>query len=219
VRSKALILAVAFLCMAFATTALAGTLSWFPTPILGTSVYYDGDVVVNTGPVPYAIPDDNPGYSGGYDSDYNPFPSPSMTLFFVGQSVATGSGVWVDPGATYDIVGVFLQLSGPQRTTTYGEEYTATTDPCCAGYVMEAFTSVGNLSMLTISGDPLIGLSSADIGNWTYTETWTNQAASSDTITSTDNFTVAATPEPGTMLLLGAALLGLAALRHSRKLS
>ena len=200
-RAKTLILAVAFFCMAFGGAANATELAWQTAPVLGTAYSYTGDVVITTTTgaitIPhYSLPGDPLNGVGG----------PSMTLFGGGQSVVTGSGVWVVPGVTYDITGVFQQISGGSRTVTYGETYTGN-----AEFIMEAFF---NSDYLT-AGSPMSNLlTSADIGKWTYTETWT---AGSNSITATNAFTVI--PEPGTMLLLGAALLGLgAARRYSRKL-
>ena len=133
-----------------------------------------------------------------------------MTVFAVGQSVATGSGMWVNPGDVYLITGVFLQLTGGSRTTTFQEVYTATDN-----FVMEAFTGTGDLAMIPIWGSPLDGLTSSDIGDWSYKETWSSGALSQ---TETNLFRVdaaAAVPEPSALLLLGSVLLGLAA---SRKL-
>jgi hypothetical protein len=197
--------------MAFGTIALAGPLTWQTTPILGTDYLYTGDVIMNTGSIPITIPH----YSMVGDPLFG-VGDPSMTVFGLGQSVATGSGVYTDTG-TYDIYGVFRQLTGGTRTTTYHDVYQGDAGND-GGFILEVFSEFGALGEAPESGLPLNAFTEADLGLWSYTETWTNQADRLDTITATNPFEVA-TPEPGTMLLLGAALLGLAACRYSRKLS
>ena len=136
-RFRVLLFAVTCLALAFSATAFADPFDWQTRPILGTDVTYTGDVVVNTGPIPITIPH----YSMLGDPLYH-VGSPSMTVFAVGQSVATGSGMWVNPGDVYLITGVFLQLTGGSRTTTFQEVYTATDN-----FVMEAFTGTGDLAI------------------------------------------------------------------------
>jgi len=41
----------------------------------------------------------------------------------------------------------------------------------------------------------------SDVGDWVYTETWTNNATPSDTITASADFTVKAVPEPATCIV------------------
>jgi hypothetical protein len=118
-----------------------------------------------------------------------------MTAFIVGENIHSGSGIYVDPGHTYSWSSVFNDITSPGRSVTWADSYYApTVDEGGDGFVM-------------LYGEGVSNLQNADVGNWTYVETWTDQAGGTPLVSST-NFTV--TPEPATMAFL--ALGGVAAL-------
>jgi len=153
------------------------TLSWQTTPILGTETSYDGDVWVNTGGSPWVnIPHDV--LNGGTPT--------GMTVFNVGQTVDAGSGIYYAPeNETYHWSVVY---TGPSRTVSYEGDYPGDSGE---GFVMNYL-------------DPVSTLTAADVGDWTYVETWTH---GSESISDTIDFTVI--PEPATICLLGLGALSL----------
>ncbi len=190
------------------------TLSWQTNPIVGYSSGVvpcvdtvgnpDGtDVFVQTGPgatdglyIPhYSIMEDPFYHVGGY----------GVYLFNIGETVANGSGINVLFGETYHVVGVYDRMGmSPRSFVSDTFDYEATSPE---NFVMNySYISdpapYGNVYYFT----------AADIGIWTYTETWTNIADSSDTITGTAHFMVI--PEPTTICLL---LLGAISLFRTKK--
>ena len=190
------------------------TLSWQTNPILGYSSGVvpcvdtvgnpDGtDVFVQTGPgatdglyIPhYSIMEDPFYHVGGY----------GVYLFNIGETVANGSGINVLSGETYHVVGVYdLMGLSPRSLLSDTFDYTATSPE---NFVM-------NWSHISDPADPENGgyaavyyFTAADVGIWTYTETWTNNADSLDTITSTAHFMVI--PEPATIAILSLGALSL----------
>jgi hypothetical protein len=155
------------------------SLSWQTEPVLGYSTYYDGNVNVVTATGTVVIP-----YS---DYPYGPLSTgASMTVFEVGDTVDAGSGIYYAPeGHTFHWSVVY---TGPSRTVSYEGDYPGDSGE---GFVMNYL-------------DPVSTLTSADVGNWTYTETWTGSAG----LSYTTNFSVI--PAPGAILLgsIGVAFVG-----------
>jgi hypothetical protein len=171
------------------------TLSWQTAPILGYSSYDNGDVVVVTATGLVTIPH----YSMVGDPLYG-VGGPGVSTFNIGETVANGSGINVLLGQTYHVVGVYNFLgASPRSLVSDLFDYTATSSD---NFVM-------NYSYIS---DPapygaVYHFVAADVGNWTYNETWTNNADSLDTITSIAYFKVV--PEPATIALLGLGALSL----------
>jgi hypothetical protein len=169
--------------MVLAVGTVNAGVSWQTTPILGTDSMDDGDVWVNTGlpvwaNVPHDVLDGVIGQPVG------------MTVFQVGQNIHSGSGIYVDLGQTYAWSSVFTNLSDPSRNITWAANYTDGGD----GFVMLYGEGVGPSDTVHING-----LTAADVGNWTYTETWTNVNNLKDSISYSTNFQVV--PAPGAILL------------------
>jgi hypothetical protein len=196
------IVAAIAVCLAVAGTAGAVPLSWQTEPLLGYSAADTGDVVVQTGPGSAVT---IPHYSIVGDALYG-VGGPGVTTFNIGETVANGSGINVELGQTYHVVGVYNFLgTSPRSLLSDTFDYLATSPD---HFVM-------NWSHISDPADPVNGgyadvyyFLPTDVGNWTYTETWTNNADALDTITSTRNFEVVV-PEPVTMcgLLLGVGCL------------
>jgi hypothetical protein len=167
------------------------TLSWQTAPILGTSTYiYDNplgcsDVIVVTDTGLVNIPHDVLG--GGTPT--------GMTTFTVGQTIDAGSGINVVDGQTYDWSVVYI---GPSRTILWGADYFADSGE---NFVMNYL-------------DPVSTLTTADVGNWNYTETWTDRADLKNPLIYSVGFKVV--PEPATICILG---LGALTLVRRRKLA
>jgi len=193
--------------------------SWIDEPILGYDSVYDGNIVIITGSTPekpgggfYTGEDGQvvlgptiPHYSGILPSslDYpgsDPLAgvgSPSMTVFTVGQSVHTGSALYTDT-SEFSWSAVF---TGPTRTLSYNGSYDGTT------YWMTWNTPDGGGD-----GSGISTLTAADVGNWTYVETYTNSTGV--VLTSTRDFEVRPVPLPAAVWLLGTGLVGLFGVRR-----
>jgi hypothetical protein len=184
-------------------------LSWQTQPILG---YYadnsTGDVVVTTDngfvTIPHVSISGDPLEGVGL---------PGVTTFYYNPNVwdgahwsdpvvwaYSGSGVYLDSGHTYSYTGAWDFLGSPGYSP-----YTAFTA------ANPNFSTTENFIMLQ-SGIGVFWLE--DAGNWRYTETWTDNATSA-TITSARDFTLAPVPLPGALVLLGAGLVRLA--RYGRR--
>lgn len=173
---------VAVLCAFVAAPAIAD-LSWQREPVLGYAFTDAGDGDgVTTDSVMISIP--HPSVLEGA----------SVSVFHVGDTAVNGSGVYYTLGQTYNTTGVYNFLGTPGRSVN-SDNFTETAD---TSYVM-------NFSWLGAPG-AAYQFSAGDIGSWSYTETWTNQANGADFISSTANFTVV--PVPGAVLL---GFLGLSA--------
>jgi hypothetical protein len=214
-----MMLFVAALCAFVAVPAMAN-FNWQTQPILGTSASdVTGDVVVITGPTPvkpgggfYYDVDGNvvlgptiPHYSTVGDPLFG-IGSPSMTQFVINPtvwsgthwydptvSVYSGSGVYLDPLATYHYTGTYSFLGTPGNPAydlLVAENASFSED---SGFIM-LITGVGDFWL-------------EDVGSWKYTETWMDNATL-QSITSIRPFEVVAVPVPGAVLL---GLLGLSA--------
>jgi hypothetical protein len=188
-KMKKLITICALMTMLLTVSSASAGPSWHTTPILGSDSYYDGDVWINTGATFVAIP-------GWSPTDPPTTAQPiSMTVFTVGQSVHSGSGIYLDPGL-HEWTSVF---TGPSRTLSYSGSYTPG----------DSFFMIWNspTGYDGYSGDGLgvANLTAADVGQWKYTETW-NSLLLSYTV----DFTVVPVPVPGAILLgsIGVGLVG-----------
>jgi hypothetical protein len=185
--------------LALSGVAQAGT-SWIHEPALGYNAYYNGNYIVETTTGTVVIPYDDPGYP--------PYTTgTTQTAFTVGQSVFTASAIALDVGHTYNWAQVF------QDNTTLGRSVTlwsGTWTDQGEGYVFLWGAGVG-----PSDGVHLGGLADLDVGNWTYTETWTDVAGGTPLVY-TQDFTVAPVPEPLTMGAVFASLCGLGAYLRKR---
>ena len=193
-RFSVAVLGVAVMLFAGATAQAALTLSWQTMPVLGTSTYYDGNVVVVTDTGLVIIPADDP--PGDVTT------GASMSVFAVGQTVDAGSGVYYSvEGTEYRWT---VTYAGPTRTVIDTDLYPGDSGE---GFVMNYL-------------DPVSTLTNADVGAWAYTETWVNTGDPTDFISYSAPFTVAgAVPEPSTIIvwgLLGVVATGFGAWRRKR---
>lgn len=191
-RSMISVMSVAVVLLACA--AAQASLSWQTQPILGYSSSATGDVEVVTNAGVVTIPH----YSIIGDPLFG-VGGPGVSTFDIGETVANGSGINVDFGNSYHVVGVYSFLgASPRSLVSDVFDYTATSPD---NFVM-------NYSYIS---DPapygaIYNFVAADVGDWTYTETWTNNAQGvNESITSTVNFKVI--PEPASVAVWG--LLGL----------
>ena len=188
---KRLLLVAVTLAMLAGLSTAAMALSWQTAPILGTAVVDTGDLVVTTGPIPITIPH--------YNMPGDPLQgvgSPSMTEFWADPvtglaTVATGSGVWLDP-ALYTVNTWFADSLGVHQ-----------------GDWTETAVWDDTFIMNYNDGAPFA------IGNWTYHEDWTQGGV---TITSNTPFTVKAVPEPMSIMSLMLGIMGLGSVAGFRKL-
>ncbi len=171
--------------MILAVSSASANLSWQTTPVLGTSTYYNGNVIVVTNTGTVVIPYDDPGYP--------PYTTgTSMTVFTVGQTVDAGSGIYYGPES--EIYRWSVVYTGPSRTVSYGADYPGDSGE---GFVMNYL-------------DPVSTLTLADVGDWTYTESWLNMGTTGEYISYATNFSVVPVPAPGAILLgsIGVSLVG-----------
>ncbi|MCG2684888.1 MAG: hypothetical protein L6306_14895 [Planctomycetales bacterium] len=131
--------------------------------------------------------------------------SPGMTVFDWTGRVANGSGINLDAGHTYDWTAVYTNL-GTGYIDSSANVYTGGSFIMLNGYLWGYGSNSSTLSV-------------ADIGSWTYVETWTDRAGGEGSfISSTTNFSIV--PEPASVLvwcLLGAgSWLGMRVWRRRR---
>jgi len=185
------ICAVVTILLAVSSVAQA-TLSWQLGPILGYDSAYTGNVVIYTTTGQVVVPyDDPPEITTGT----------SMSVFTVGQEVHTGSWVNVDSSEQYTWSAAFADLTNPTRSLLYSGSVDSS-----GGYWFTWNTPAGGGDGM---GVPT--LTTADIGNWQYIETYTDLA--SNATSRTVPFTVV--PEPATIGILGLGALSL--LRRKRR--
>jgi len=176
---------VIVVCFCGVASADLTPLSWQTTPVLGIDSSFDGDVHIDNGWDPWAIiPDDVSVPIRGQPT--------SITTFYVGQELHTGSGVYYD----IDIPTYNWSRSavGPMLTVIETGTYSSGTD----GFTMLFGNALGGLSF-----------TSANVGNWTYTETWTNTLDANDKISFTVDFIVVPVHSAVLLGLLGLGAVGL----------
>ncbi len=181
------ICAIVTTVLAIGSTALAG-LTWQLDPILGYDSSYNGNIIIVTTTGTVVVPYDDPGYP--------PYTTgTSMSVFTVGQAVHTGSWVNMDSSESYTWSAAFVDLTDLSRSISYS----GTVDSS-EGYWFTWNTPTGDGD-----GLGLATLTTEDIGNWVYVETYTDSAniATSRTV----SFTVV--PEPTTICLLGIGVLSM----------
>jgi len=166
------------------------TLAWQTTPVLGIDSSYDGNVNIDNGGSPWAnIPHDAVVPYGG------PGQPTSITTFAVGQEVHTGSGVWVTSGHDYDWTAVFTDLDDSSRSKSYSGTFTG----------WEGFWMTWNSPDGGGDGLGLPTLTLADVGHWTYYESYTGTVG----IEHTTEFTVVPVPAAVLLGMLGLSVAGI----------
>lgn len=221
---SALVLAASAVASGLAQAA-PGDISWQTQPVLGYSSTqgpgpgfnsgsgnWTQSVYVSTGAGVITLPQ----YSIFGDVFYHvgawtpTFTNSSSLVVWDASAVNYTAGNTYNISEQWDFLGPGSPVVGTFNGRTVGSLINAGTysDGSYNGIV---FWHSDNLPFLNNPGLPN--------GNWQYTQTWTNTSNSSDAITFTRPFTVAAIPEPETyaMMLAGLGLMGFVARRRKQK--
>jgi len=191
---KSLFTCVVALIAVVATSANATPISpsWQTTPVLGIDSMYDGDVWIDNGGTPWAnIP---------HDVISGPGQPVSMTVFSLGESIHSGSGVYLDADQSYIWTAEFIDLDDPARSQFYS-----------GGFVSDGFWMVWNTPAGGGDGLGVSNLTAADVGKWEYTETY-SLVSGQPILSFTVPFCVV--PEPASLAMLS---VGLVMVVHRRR--